>query len=517
MEDKLWVPNLGNGRFKNPVLYADYSDPDVIRIDDTFYMTASSFQYTPGLPILKSKNLVDWELVQYALPKIPYDRYDLPQISCGVWAPAMRYHDGKVWIFFGMPDEGIFAIWAEHPEDKFSEMIPIKLGKGLIDPCPYWDEQGNGYIIHAYAKSRIGFKSVLGIFQFQAEGEYIDAEDELLFDGHPEHFTIEGPKVHKRNGYYYIFAPAGGVVTGWQTVLRSEHIKGPYTIKTVMMQGESPINGPHQGAWVDDLSGQDYFVHFQDKGAMGRIVHVQRMIWENDWPIIGKPIEGETYGEPELELAIPYTKENYPSGLSLQASDDFSMDSLGLQWQWFANPNEAFYTLDNGLNLFALGVDDDADYSLWNKSNILSQKLVTPNSKAEVTVDFASLKSSDRAGLVLVGGQYRTLAIRKTADQYKLELLEAQNMEEEQCLFQEDIQQTTVILGVEVSMVSDKLMGEFYYKHEEKGAEIKIGDAFELQKNTWTGAKLALYAIGKNDEKSFARFLNFKLSSLEQD
>ncbi|MBQ7908254.1 MAG: glycoside hydrolase 43 family protein, partial [Elusimicrobiaceae bacterium] len=213
-EPKLWCPDLGNGTFQNPILYADYSDPDVCRVGDTFYMTASSFNYIPGLPILVSKDLINWELKNYAIKeRIPYAQYDSPAHAKGIWAPSIRYHNGEFYIFVGMPDEGIFMLKTKDPLGEWSEPCLVLPGKGYIDPCPLWDDDGTAYVIHGYAKSRIGFKSILGIFQITPDGEHAISDDVFLYDGTKTNPTIEGPKVYKRNGYYYIFAPAGGVKT----------------------------------------------------------------------------------------------------------------------------------------------------------------------------------------------------------------------------------------------------------------------------------------------------------------
>ena len=281
--------DLSDGTFRNPILFADYSDPDVIRVGDTYYLTASSFHYTPGLPILISKDLINWKLVNYALDRVceapgagrPHEdsvaiekRFQKPCHSEGVWAPTIRYHEGMFFIFYGMPDEGIYMVRAKDPLGKWEEPVCLLPGKGLIDSCPFWDEDGRAYIVHAYAKSRIGFKSILGIFEMSPDGTRAISEDKFIFDGNdPAHpaITIEGPKVYKRDGFYYILAPAGGVRQGWQVALRSRNIEGPYEIRTVMDQGNSVINGPHQGGLVDTTDGEEWFLHFQDRGLFGRM------------------------------------------------------------------------------------------------------------------------------------------------------------------------------------------------------------------------------------------------------
>ena len=213
--------------------------------------------------------------------------------------------------------------------------ILIRSAKGWIDPCPCWDDDGNAYLVHAWANSRSGIKSILTINKMSEDGTRILDDGQMVFDGRAHHPTIEGPKLHKRNGYYYIFAPAGGVPTGWQTVLRSKNIYGPYEDKIVMDQGSTAINGPHQGAWIETQSGESWFVHFQDRGPYGRIVHLQPMRWVNDWPVIGNDKDGDGKGEPVAR----YRKPNVGRGSPLQVpqtSDEFKMRDLGLRRQWHA-------------------------------------------------------------------------------------------------------------------------------------------------------------------------------------
>jgi len=246
-------------KYKNPVLLCDYSDPDVIRVGDTFYLTASSFNFVPGLPLLESKNLVEWKLAGYAAKKIPLPGYGDVQNAKGIWAPALRFHAGLFYIFFATPDEGIFETHAKNFRGEWSEWNCVWSGKGFIDPCPLWDDDGKIYVVHGYAKSRIGFNSKLGILELD-ENLKAKTEDRIIFDGTETQPTIEGPKIYKRNGFYYIFAPAGGVTRGWQTVLRSEDIFGGYEEKIVLAQGKTKINGPHQGGYVETQDGSGYFL-----------------------------------------------------------------------------------------------------------------------------------------------------------------------------------------------------------------------------------------------------------------
>ncbi|HNA18230.1 MAG TPA: family 43 glycosylhydrolase, partial [Ferruginibacter sp.] len=372
----VWVADKGNGTYTNPVIHADYSDPDAIRVGTDFYMTASSFEAIPGLPILHSKDLVNWTLIGHALKRQPpFDHFAKPQHGNGVWAPSIRYHNNEFWIYYPDPDFGIYLTKAKNIQGPWSEPVLVEAGKGLIDPCPLWDDNGKVYLVHAYAGSRAGIKSILVLKQLNAEGTKTIDAGVLVYDGHEQDPTIEGPKLYKRNGYYYIFAPAGGVSTGWQLVLRSRNIYGPYERKVVMDQGNTNVNGPHQGAWVSTQTGEDWFLHFQDKEAYGRVVHLQPVKWLNDWPVIGEDKDGDGRGEPVLRYKKPTVGKTYPMATPA-GSDEFNDPRIGLPWQWMANPKAtwAFSDAANGvLRLFSDKLPDSAK-NLWFAPNVLLQK-----------------------------------------------------------------------------------------------------------------------------------------------
>lgn len=328
--------------YRNPVLPADYSDPDAIRVGDDYYMTASSFNHVPGLPLLHSRDLVHWNLIGHALPRlVPEEHFRTVRHGGGVWAPAIRFHKGRFHIYYPDPDFGIYLITARDIRGPWSTPRMVLAGKGLIDPCPLWDDDGKAYLIHAYAGSRAGIKSILVVRPMNAAADSVTGEAVMVYDGHEKDPTVEGPKFYKRNGWYYIFAPAGGVSTGWQTVLRSRSVFGPYERKVVMHQGTTAINGPHQGAWVSTPSGEDWFLHFQDREAYGRIVHLQPLQWKDGWPVIGEDADGDGIGQPVLQHAVPRVKAGAPA-TTFSGSDEFNAPRISPHWQWSANPAEGW-------------------------------------------------------------------------------------------------------------------------------------------------------------------------------
>lgn len=411
---QVWVADNGDGTFKNPVIHADYSDPDVIRVSDDYFMVSSSFNHVPGLPILQSKDLVNWTLIGHALNRqTPIDYYNTVQHGGGVWAPSIRYHNNEFYIYYPDPDFGIYLIKAKSILGPWTEPVMVDAGKGLIDPCPLWDDDGRVYLVHAYAGSRAGIKSLIVIKELNKEGTYVISSPVMVYDGHEKDPTIEGPKLYKRNGYYYIFAPAGGVSTGWQTVLRAKNIYGPYEREVVMAQGSSSINGPHQGAWIDTKTGENWFLHFQDNGAYGRVVHLQPMKWINDWPVIGIDIDADGIGEPVSQFKKPDVGKLYPI-TTIAESDEFTATRLGLQWQWQANPKEgwAFPTSSGSLRMFSV-YQPDSVVNLWNTPNILAQKLPAEEFTATIKFNFKPKFINERFGLLLFGLDYASISIVK--------------------------------------------------------------------------------------------------------
>ncbi len=412
-----WRPDLGDGTYRNPVINADYSDPDVVRVGDDYWMTSSSFGHVPGLPILHSRDLVNWRLVNHALPRlVPESHFEKPRHGEGVWAPSFRYHDGKYWIFYPDPDFGIYVITTDNPAGSWSRPHLLKAGKGLIDPCPLWDEDGRAYFIHGWAKSRAGINNLLTLHEITPDGRRVLDEGRVVIDANKMEGwrTLEGPKLYKRDGWYYVFAPAGGVKEGYQAVFRSRSIWGPYEARIVLEQGSTPVNGPHQGAWVETPAGEHWFFHFQEIEASGRVVHLQPMEWREDgWPVMGRDEDGDGTGEPYLVHAKPALPEQHPA--EPPTSDSFAEGFPGLQWQWQGNPapdwigrREAGAT---GLRLRAVPTGDGR--SFWSTPNLLMQKFPGPKFRAETVLhDFSPVGEGERAGLVVFGYDYAWLGLR---------------------------------------------------------------------------------------------------------
>ena len=393
-----WIPDQGDGTYANPVIHADYSDPDVIRVGNDFWMTASSFNCTPGLPILRSHDLVNWRLVNHAIQQIPHPSYKEVRVGCGVWAPAIRYHDNKFWIVFPMPDEGIFVTCTDDPAGRWEEPWCLAEAKGWIDPCLFWDDDGAAYLAHAYAFSRSGLKERIHLRPISPDARSLLGEGRELFH-RPHHLYLEGPKVHRFGDWYYILCPGGGVQTGWQVAFRSRNIWGPYEEKVILEQGKTTINGPHQGALVDSPEGHWWFVHFQDKGVFGRITHLQPVEWTDGWPLCGELIEGTCQPVDHWRKPVQGFEPEEPA-----TSDDFSSTGLGLQWQWQANHHDNWYSLSERPGFLRLRGERGDATNLFRYPRLLGQKFPAAGFQVNCSVDIHGSGPGSIAGLAIIGG-----------------------------------------------------------------------------------------------------------------
>ncbi len=510
MGQELWAADRGDGTYQNPILHGDYSDPDVIRVGEDYFLVASSFTYLPGVPLLQSKDLIHWNLINYCVKEIPYQRYEVPMHGCGVWAPSIRYYGGEFFVFIPMPDEGIFVVKTRDPYQEWSKMHCLKEARGWIDPCPFWDDDGKAYMVFAYANSRCGIKHRLSICEMSQEGDRLLTEPVIIFDGLKTNPTIEGPKLYKRDGYYYIFAPAGGVENGWQTVLRSKNIYGPYEYRIVMHQGNTRVNGPHQGGYIEDLKGEGYFLHFQDKGPYGRISHLQPVEWYEGWPFIGQEQNGDGIGEPVEQWMKP-AGVKVETGVGIPVNDEFKSNELGMQWQWQANPLKEWYSFTEREGYLSLHTIDNKHRNenlLWYAPNALTQLLQAPSFLVTTEVELVPTMEGDLCGMGMTGLCYSYIGITYQDHLYYIVIYKGVVIEkegagkaEETLIWKKEVNSSKVLLRLNLNKNR-----QYTYSYSMDGNEFfEIEIEFTLTKGTWTGAKFALLAVNRNNKVSGGR------------
>lgn len=506
---EVWVSDEGNGMYRNPVLHADYSDPDVCAVGGDYFLTASSFNCTPGLPILHSKDLVNWKIVNYALKKVePVEYYNEARHGKGVWAPSIRFHEGMYYIYWGDPDFGIFMVKTRDPYGEWDAPVLVKAGKGMIDPCPLWDDDGRVYLAHAWAGSRAKFNSVLTVCELNKEGAAVISDPVLVFDGNDGvNHTIEGAKFYKRNGFYYLFAPAGGVVSGWQLVMRSKNVYGPYEARIVMAQGKTDINGPHQGGWVDTPAGESWFLHFQDKGAYGRVLHLNPMKWVNDWPVIGVDRDGDGCGDPVSRYRKPKTDKTYPIETPVE-SDEFDTRKLGLQWEWHANYQDVFGFTTNMGYVRIYGHELSPHFkNFWEVPNLLMQKFPAEEFTATAKLKVSAKDDGQLSGLIVMGWDYSWIGVEKQGEKFLLKQAICKDAE------QGNLEQVSTLAVLEPSKkfeaglfpnferkiyirvrVGKEAYCRFSYSLDGKKFT-EAGTLFKARQGKWIGAKVGMFSV----------------------
>ncbi|WP_432562049.1 glycoside hydrolase family 43 protein [Kineococcus sp. SYSU DK003] len=492
--------------YRNPVLAADWPDPDAVRVGNEYYLVTSSFNRSPGLPVLHSRDLVNWDLLTHALPAVPpADAFTLPRHGGGVWAPAIRFHDGTFHITYPDPDRGVSVVSATDPAGPWSAPRNLLPGLGIIDPCPFWDEDGSAWLVHGWARSRSGVKNRLTLVPVDPGLTRATGPGTTVVDGEhvPGCHTLEGPKVHRRGGYYWIFAPAGGVATGWQSVFRARDVRGPYEHRIVMTRGGTTVNGPHQGAWIDTPHGTDWFLHFQDLGPVGRVVHLQPLRWAEDgWPVIGDAADAGTCGVPVARHPTPHGTtqgSRYPGG-----DDDFTTPGAdasgrpGPQWRWQANPGRRWaQTGDGRLRLTALPNDTG---NLRSLPQVLGQPL--PGIDAVATTSLR-LEGPDgaRAGLTVLGRAYLWAGLARSGD--RLVVVAA---ERSAGSFDETVREIAAVpagtrlevrLDVRAHAGSDEqdpVRVTVALRWQQDQRWVTVLDAVRPEAGHWIGAELALFA-----------------------
>ena len=504
---QVWSPDNGNGTFTNPVINADYSDPDVCVVGDDYYLTASSFQCIPGLPILHSRDLVNWEIINYALPAELYEgdsrlieQFNTPQHGNGVWAPSIRYHEGTFYIYWGDPDNGAFMVKTENPAGRWSKPLCVIEGKGLIDTCPLWDEDGRCYLVNGWANSRSRFASVLTVREMNAEGTQPISNPVIVFDGNgTENRTCEGPKFYKRDGWYWIMCPAGGVPTGFQLAMRAKSPYGPYEHKIVLAQGKTAVNGPHQGGWVHTKYGEDWFLHFQDKECYGRVVHLQPVDWSSGWPVMGKK------GEPVLTYPKPKSLAN--TVVNPVESDEFDSPCIGKQWQWQANYQETFGmpTAFGTFRIFNFK-HDTASPNLWDVPNMLLQKTPADEFTATAKLRFTSKADNQMGGVIMMGLDYSALMVKRVGDEFLLlrttckaaDKGKPETVEQIATLKPTEKDKIDYKPGIHIDIYMRMVVkdGTCQFLYSTNGKKYQsAGDTFKMREGKWIGAKMGFVSV----------------------
>jgi beta-xylosidase len=410
----VWTSDNGDGTYKNPLLWDDWPDPDFIRVGDDFYFVSTSMHYVPGCPILQSKDLVNWEIAGYAVDRYREDpRYDLQggeMYLRSSWAATIRHHDGLFYVGFCTPnwgkEKGHFSICtAKDIKGPWTRTI---FPEYLYDPGLLFDDNGKVYVVHGQGK--------LFVTELAPDVRSTIGKPVLIWDKAMEipdgssaphgSYGMEGSHAYKIKDYYYITCPAGGT-QGWQICLRSKNIYGPYESKVIVQDESSyPGNGLHQGGMLQLKDGSWWFMIMQDRGPIGRVPNLVPVVWKDGWPMLGK----DGNGKGVVVNKKPDVGKSYPVKVPA-TSDEFNRASLGLQWQWNHNPDNAKWSLTERKGYMRLHASYAKEWTMAR--NTLTQRVQGPVSEATVEVDASGLKEGNIAGFGVFQSPYAYIAIRQ--------------------------------------------------------------------------------------------------------
>lgn len=481
---QVWTPDNGDGTFTNPIMWGDWPDPDIIRVNDDFYFISTSMHYVPGSPIATSKDLVNWKMVGYAVDRYNEDeRYNMQNGQLylnGSWANTIRYNNGKFYVGFCTPyglgtETGHFSICeADKPEGPWKRTI---FPEYLYDPGLFFDDDGKVYVVHGQGKL---FITELNADVRSVKGKPVEIWNKRFDNSRTfgKRFGMEGAHMYKIDGKYYITCPAGGT-EGWQVCLRSDSIYGPYEHKIIVQDDSSyPPNGLHQGGMVQLKNGDWWFIIMQDRGPIGRVPCLMPVKWVDGWPMLG------TDGKDVITYPKPNVGKTYPVMVPA-TSDEFKGKKLGLQWQWNHNPDDAKWTLTERLGYMRLKASQAEN--LKEARNTLTQRVQGPSSEGSVLIDLTGLKDGNVAGFGVFQFPYAYVAVQQEGDNRKIVM----------CNDGEIVETAGTVKGDKIwirARVMDKnFTARFYYSLDGDtyypiGNELKMGLGLD-----WTANRFALF------------------------
>jgi beta-xylosidase len=399
-----------DGTYRNPVLPGDYSDLDCIRVKSDYYAISSTFQYSPGVVILHSKDLVNWRILSHAVgdltqigPELNWNRMN--RYARGVWAGAIRYHADTFWIYFGTPDEGYFMTSAKDPAGPWEPLHCVMKGPGWDDCCPFWDDDGQGYFIGTNFKDN--YKTWL--FKLSPDGKELVSDSRVLLN---EGSGREANKLYKIDGVYYHFYSESSPRGRFVMMQRSKNIAGPYTEKRLLSHPQKEAHEPNQGGIVQTEAGDWYFFTHHGAGDWeGRCASLLPVKWIDGWPILGEA------GDDGVGKMVWSGRKPVASAqiITPQSDDDFNQAKLGVQWEWNYQPRAEKWSLAERPGFLRLHAFKPLESDNLKKAgNTLTQRSMrTKNNVATVSLDLSGMTDGQVAGLCHYSKDFSTIGVRR--------------------------------------------------------------------------------------------------------
>lgn len=385
----------------NPVIWADVPDPDVIRVGDTFYMVSTTMHLMPGCPVMRSTNLVDWEVIGYVFDKLTDNpRYNFEEGTAygrGQWATSLRYHDGMFYVLFS-PNDAPYRSYIYRAADPAGEWELVSRTDHFHDSSLFFDDDGRVYVYSG--GGRINLRELNPDLSGVKEG---GMNEYVILPNADETGLHEGSRVVKHNGKYYAF------IISWpggkprrQLCYRADNITGPYEKMVVLESAFGGFPYAGQGCMVDDKDGNWWAVIFQDRGAVGRVPTLMPVRWTDGWPMLG-----------DESGSIPASLCRMADGAgrgAVVSSDEFDGDALSIDWQWNHCPVDSAWTLSSRPGYLRLHTSRLVS-SIFDAPNTISQRMEGPCCSAAVRLDLSGMLDGDVAGFGAFNGDSRLLSV----------------------------------------------------------------------------------------------------------
>lgn len=497
---------------QNPMLWADVPDPDIIRVGDTFYLTSTTMHLMPGAPIMRSKDLKNWETIGYIYDRLTDSpKYDLQQGTVygrGQWATSLKYHKGKFYALFAPNEQGAmgdtYICTAEKAEGPWS--IHSRM-RHFHDATLFFDDDDRVYVVYGTGEL-VELKSDLS--------DVIEGSHRQIFQREADETgLLEGSRMIKHNGKYYLLMISHVWGQGRhrrEVCYRSDNIRGPYEKQVIL---ESPFGGfsyEAQGTIVDTEDGDWYGIIFQDRGGVGRVLTVMPCRWINGWPMLGD----ENGKVPETVRAL---KSGEPE-TAIVKSDEFSDSKLGLHWQWNHNPIDNAWSLTERPGFLRLKTNRVVP-NIFLAPNTLTQRMEGPSCSGSICLDLSHMKDGDCAGLAAFNGDSGILTIKRQGKKYVLEMSEQSVSLSQREKTVDDVKvkivetvpltQKTIWLKVQGDFTPGKDIATFHYSLD--GNEwTKIGSDYKMifdYRRFFMGTKFGIFCYATKKAGGYVDVDNF--------
>jgi beta-xylosidase len=500
----------------NPVIWADVPDPDVIRVGDTFYMVSTTMHLMPGAPIMRSKDLVHWEIISYIFPRLTdspkYDMHNGTVYGFGQWATSLKYHNGAFYALFAPNDNPGGDSYIYTTKNPAGTWTLVSRMPHFHDSSFLFDDDGRVYVFHG--------TGMLTELNPDLKSIKKDGINMTLFKADStETGLLEGSRAIKYNGKYYLLMiswPTGGKRR--QVCYRADKITGPYEKQVILESKFGGFSYVGQGTIVDDEAGNWYGMIFQDRGGVGRVLTLSPCKWINGWPMIG-----DDKGQVPEKFTLPLPTDNNKQ--NIVSSDDFNESSLKLCWQWNHNPIDKAWSLKERRGFLRLRTSRVAD-NVYIAPNTISQRMMGPRCSAVVAIDISKMRNGDKAGFAAFNGDAGLLTISRSGNRTALTMQTAVvNFNDNKVIKNVDvkdkegitIRNNKIFLRIDADFNVGKDIATFYYSVDNR-KWTKIGTDFKMiydYRRLFMGTRFAIFNYATKTQGGYidVDFLHYKVSS----